>query len=201
MQCTKHLVRRMHGGSLWLDKEYPIHVDDIQGLTELSATWNEISTPFQAGAKQAKKEGDNDYYRKYNTKQGGRGAKIDLINKENIRFTCYIIAGKVMLNFSRNECTLDIISVMKHCSDRVSLNWTTFLLNELFEACKDVYRRRTNIIFKYFIMTLAMWKWCPPTQRDLAEITDEQSLALRYTPWRTSKDPSSKEINKATFSD
>lgn len=29
MQCKKLLTSRMHGGSLWLDREYPIHVEDI----------------------------------------------------------------------------------------------------------------------------------------------------------------------------
>lgn len=29
MQCTNLLANRMHGGSLWLDKEYPIHAEDI----------------------------------------------------------------------------------------------------------------------------------------------------------------------------
>lgn len=50
-------------------------------------------------------------------------------------------------------------------------------------------------------MTLVMWKWCPPTGKDLAKITDDQPLTLRYTPWRTSRNPSSKEINKAAFSE
>ena len=29
LHCIKLLTSRMHEGSLWLDKEYPIHVDDI----------------------------------------------------------------------------------------------------------------------------------------------------------------------------
>lgn len=55
MQCTKLLASRMHGGSLWLDKEYPIHVDDIHCLTGLSARENVVNTLFQVGMKREKK--------------------------------------------------------------------------------------------------------------------------------------------------
>lgn len=33
MQCKNLLASRMHGGLLWLEKEYPIHIDDIHRLT------------------------------------------------------------------------------------------------------------------------------------------------------------------------
>jgi len=46
MKCTKLLARRMHGRSLWLDKEYPIHVDYIQHLIGFSVTWNAVSSVF-----------------------------------------------------------------------------------------------------------------------------------------------------------
>jgi len=46
MQCTKLLVRKVHGGSLWLDKEYPIHVEDINRLIGLEKGGNAISTAF-----------------------------------------------------------------------------------------------------------------------------------------------------------
>ena len=68
MQCRKLLARRMHVGSLWLDKEYPIHVYDIHHLTRLLVGGNAVNTMFQAGTKRAKKEGENDYYGKYGTK-------------------------------------------------------------------------------------------------------------------------------------
>jgi len=98
-----------------------------------------------------------------------------------------------MRDFSKNECMLDTILVAEHCCEGVVLNWSKFLLNELFEACEYVYMRSTNFIFKYFLMTLAMWKWC--------EITDEKPLALTYTPWRTFGNPNNKEINEMCFKD
>ena len=39
------------------------------------------------------------------------------------------------------------------------LNRNVTLLNELFETCEDIYRRSTNFIFGYILLTLAMWKW------------------------------------------
>lgn len=56
-----------------------------------------------------KKEGENHYYNKYKTKRGGKGTNLDLINKEEIKFGCYIIEGKTMRHFARNECTLGTI--------------------------------------------------------------------------------------------
>lgn len=110
------------GGSLWLDKEYPIHVDDIHHLTGLSARENAMNVAFQVGTKRAKKQGENDYYAKYGMKHGGRGAKVDLIRKNEIRFACYIIAGKTMIYFARNECTLEAILVVEHCCNGEVLN-------------------------------------------------------------------------------
>lgn len=62
----------------------------------------------------SKKEGNKDYYEKYKTKHRGKGAKIDLISKEEIKFAYYIIARKIMTHFAKNECTLDAISVAEH---------------------------------------------------------------------------------------
>ncbi len=85
--------------------------------------------------------------------------KIDLITKDEIRFTCYIIASKTMMYFAKNECTLGTILVKEHCCQGEVLNWSTFVQNELFEAYEDIYKRSTNFIFGYIHMTLAMWKW------------------------------------------
>lgn len=46
---------------------------------------------------------------------GGECTKIDIINKDNIWFACYLIVGKTMRHFMRNECTLDTISIVEHC--------------------------------------------------------------------------------------
>lgn len=81
-----------------------------------------VNTTFQARTKGAKKEAENYYYGKYGTKHAGRGENIDLISKIEIKFTCYIIAGKTMRYFERNECTLDAISVVEHCCKGEVLN-------------------------------------------------------------------------------
>jgi len=147
MQCTKLLVSRMHGGSLWLDKEYPIHVEDISRLTRLVEGGNALSTVFQVGAKQGKKQSEDNIYATYGTERGRRGAKLDKINKDDIRFACYLFAGKTMRHFTKNKFTLDAISIVVHCCRGEVLNWLAYLLNELFEACEDAYRRGTGFVF------------------------------------------------------
>lgn len=122
MQCTKLLVSRMHGGSLWLDKEYPVHVEDISHLTGLSKGWNAISTTFQTRVKRGKKNLEENIYARYGTEQGGRGAKLDRINKVDIKLYCSLIAGKTMHHFTKNECTLDAISMAEHCCKGEVLN-------------------------------------------------------------------------------
>ena len=57
---------------------------------------------------------------------------------------------------------LDTISVAEHCVQGEKLNWCSFLLNELFEACEDNYKRATRFIYGYLIMALEMWKWMFP---------------------------------------
>jgi len=104
-----------------------------------------------------------------------------------------------MHHFSRNEHMLDTISVEEHCAEGAQLNWCMFLLNELLEACKDVFKKSTKFTYGYLVMTLTMWKWCSPEGRDPVPISDDQPLALWYIPWRTLGDPSSKQINEASF--
>jgi len=55
MQCTKILVSGMHGGLLGLDKEYSIHVEDIQQLTGLSIVGDAVSIAFQTGQSEPRK--------------------------------------------------------------------------------------------------------------------------------------------------
>lgn len=74
-----------------------------------------------------------------------------------------------------------------------------FILNELFEAYEDNYRRVTGFIYGYLIMDFAMWKWTFPPIRTPAETLEGRPLALKYTPWRVSYDPSSKEVNEEAF--
>jgi len=63
-----------------------------------------------------------------------------------------------MRNFSKNECTLETISIVEHFYEGKVLNSSGFVLNEIFEACEDIYKS-INFIFGYILMTLAMWKW------------------------------------------
>lgn len=65
---------------------------------------------------------EDNIYTRYGTEQGGKGTKLDIINKDNIWFACYLIAGKTMRHFTRNKCTLDTISIAEHCCQGEILN-------------------------------------------------------------------------------
>lgn len=93
MQCIKILINQMYGRSLWLDKEYPICVVDIQRLIGIFVV---ISTTFQTSSKRGKKIGDANYYNIFGTQRQGKGPPIDPINESNIKFICYMISGKIM---------------------------------------------------------------------------------------------------------
>jgi len=104
-----------------------------------------------------------------------------------------------MRHFTRDEYILDTISIAKHCCEGEVLNWSTFVLNELFEACEYVYRRSIGFVFGYLLMTLEMWKWKSPLERQMETITEDHPIALRYEPWKASGDRNTKEINKKAF--
>ena len=70
----------------------------------------------------------------------------------------------------------------------------------MFEAYEDNYPRVTGFIYGYLIMAFAMWKWSFPGRRKPAEILNSQPLAMKYTPWRVSSNPGSKEANEEGFS-
>jgi hypothetical protein len=46
-RCTNFLISHIHNGSLWLDREYPIHVDDIHHLIDLSIDGDDVTNGFQ----------------------------------------------------------------------------------------------------------------------------------------------------------
>ena len=68
---------------------------------------------FQNTSKSGKKTGDNNYYTKYVTQRGGKGACIDLINVHSITFFCHIISRKIIHHYTKGECVLDTISVVE----------------------------------------------------------------------------------------
>lgn len=57
------------------------------------------------------------------------------------------------------------------------------------------------MMFGYILMSLEMWKWRPPMERETVRINEGQPISLHFDPWRVSGDPSTKEINDITFKD
>jgi len=81
----------------------------ISQITGLAESGNAVSTVFQTRAKRGKKQSEDNIYARYGTERGKRGVKLDKINKDDIRFSCYLIADKKIRHFTKNECTLDVI--------------------------------------------------------------------------------------------
>jgi hypothetical protein len=117
--------------TLWLDKAYPIHVEDIHKLTGLSMEGKDVTQGFQGSGKHDHKKGEISLYDKYGTRRGGHGALIDQINDEKVCCACYIIVGKVMKNYSRGECTFNTIAVVEFSKNGAPLNWCKYLLTEM----------------------------------------------------------------------
>jgi hypothetical protein len=61
-RCTKFLISRVHDRSLWLDRRYPIHTEDIHQLTGLSIEGEDVSKGFQGPNKHGKKKGEPSLY-------------------------------------------------------------------------------------------------------------------------------------------
>lgn len=105
----------IHGRLLWLREEIKIHVKDIQRLTCLSLAASDVMMTFQNISKRSNKARDQNYYENFFTKRGGKGSKIDLISLPNIKFSCYLIASKIMRRYTKGECPLDTIPFAEHC--------------------------------------------------------------------------------------
>jgi hypothetical protein len=45
-RCTKFLISRVHNGDFWLDKAYPIHIEDIHNFISLSMEGKDVTQGF-----------------------------------------------------------------------------------------------------------------------------------------------------------
>jgi hypothetical protein len=66
-KCTKFLISRVHDRSLWLDRRYPIHEEDIHQLTGLSLKGEDVSKGFQGPSKHENKKGEPSLYERFHT--------------------------------------------------------------------------------------------------------------------------------------
>jgi hypothetical protein len=188
----------VHDKSLWLDKRYPIHAEDIQQLTGLSLEGEDVSKGFQGPSKHGKKKGEVSLYEKFHTQRGGHTMKIEPILPEMVQKTCYMIASKVMHSYYKGECTLDALSVAYFCANGAVFNWCSYLLEELLIACEEAQEKGGTFTYGYLLIAFAMWKWRPPTGRQLAP-ADKGCLAKMFEPWHSRSDSENMEFNNVTF--
>jgi hypothetical protein len=123
--------------SLWINKRYPIHAEEIQKITRFSLEGEDVSKGFQGPSKHGKKKGEVILYEKFHTQRGGCTTKIEKILPEVVRIAYYMIASKVMCSYYRGECILDALSVLYFCTNEAMFNWCNYLLEELLIACEE----------------------------------------------------------------
>jgi hypothetical protein len=184
----------VHDRSLWLDRRYPIHAEDIHQLTILSLEGEDISKGFQGPRKHGKWKGEISLYEHFHTQRGGHTTKIEPILPETVRTTCYMIYSKVMHSYYKGECTLDALSVVDFCTNGAVFNWCSYLLEELLVACEEVQEKGGTFTYGYLLLAFTMMKWRPPMGRHLAP-TDKGCLTNMFEPWHARSDSKNMEFN------
>ena len=102
MKCKEFILSWVHGNSsLWLDREYSMHVQYIHRFTRLSMEGQDVTQGFQGAGKRGRKKDEPSLYQKYGTTGGGHGAKIAPITSDQVYLSCHFIAGKVMCNYNK----------------------------------------------------------------------------------------------------
>jgi hypothetical protein len=179
--CTKFLISRVHEISLWLDRRYPIHVEDINQLTRLFLEGEDVSKGFQGSSKHGKNKGAPNLYERFHTQRGGCTTKIDPLLPEIVRTSYYIISSKVMRSYFNGECMLDALSVEDFCANGIVFNWCSYLLEELLVSCKDAQEKGVTFTYGYLLMAFTMLKWKPPVGISLA-LEDKGFLVNMFEP-------------------
>jgi hypothetical protein len=77
---------------------------------------------FQGLGNHGRKKGTLSLYDIYGTHWGGCDAQIDPINHAQVFCSCYLIARKVMKKHTKNESTLDAITVVEFTKNGAPLN-------------------------------------------------------------------------------
>jgi hypothetical protein len=80
MTCTKFLINRVCMHPHWIEKAHPIQVQYIHSLTNISMEGEDMSHAFQGARKHLGQKGEPNLYYHYDTKRGGCGAIVSIIN-------------------------------------------------------------------------------------------------------------------------
>lgn len=81
------------------------------------------------------KKGTLILYDIYGTLRGVRSTQIYPINDTKIHCSYYLIVGKVVKNYTKNECMLDAIMVAEFTKNGTPLNWCQYILIEVLQGC------------------------------------------------------------------
>jgi hypothetical protein len=58
-----------------------------------------------------------------------------------------------MKNYTKGECTLDAIVLVKFLKNGARMNWCQYLLTEMFQCCADVHNPTTYFIYGYLLIS------------------------------------------------
>lgn len=181
-----------------MDHEYPRHEIYIHNVTRLSAYGDDVKSSFKKIDKHEKKY-ENNLYKKYGTTRKCWGVVLDIVNDMLVWIVVTIIATKLTCHYTRGECMVDAIYIAEACVHGDQINWSSYLLQELFEGANDVYSWSTYFVFRYLFNPLSMSKWCLPEGHDIATIAKEEPHAYMYAPWRSTEDTVNREFNDLAF--
>jgi hypothetical protein len=92
-----------------------------------------------------RKKGELNLYDKFGTRRGGHGALIEPITMMRSLLCMLLIAGKVMKNYSKGECTLGCFVSCHFCAQGAQMNWCKYLMNEMLQACAWICMRGVDI--------------------------------------------------------
>lgn len=79
------------------------------------------------------------------------------------------------------------------------LNSFSYLLNKLSEVGEDVHAWVAYFIFGYFLIVLAIFKLCPPKERDIAPVVDDELLSYSDAPWHIAEDQVNHDFSELSF--
>jgi hypothetical protein len=198
VRCTKFLFSQVENMSLWLDRRYPIHGEEIQQLTGFSLEGEDVSKGFQGPSKHGKRKGEVRLYEKFHTHRGGCTTYIELIIQETVLKTCYVISSKVMHSYYKGKCTLYAFSIAYFYANGAVFIWCRYLLEELLIACEEAQDKGGTFTYGYILIEFSMSKWKPPTQRQLAP-TKKGFLAKMFEPWHARSYSENMDFNNTTL--
>ena len=178
--CVKFLLSAYHHGYLWLDRRIVVDTNLITKITMFSMKgpnpqqYYHGKTMDKALAKRIQ-----DLYG--DVEKGQRGYKVNAIDNETFRFACPLLDGNLARKNQPTQVTGFVIDLAGKCVEGMSMNWCTYLVNELNNDCLEAQDKGYEFHFSWLLILIAFVAWQEPTGAKFPEIDSTEPLALRYS--------------------